>query len=234
MKLLRLQNSLLLSLLSAFVMVAVAGLLFDLMEPAVTNAAGKVSKGVIVNQTISSEISFKTATTTITMQPAGGINGLTGGSSSGTTTAIVTTNNSAGYYMTVQFSSTTAMARNGGSGYINNYHPTTAGVPDYGFNPQNYGQFGFTVYSATAGGDVVQRFLSTAGSCNAAGGSSVAGHCWLNPTTTPLTVVNRTSPTPASGATTSIAYHVEVPSNPNPAIPNGSYTATTTLTATTN
>lgn len=229
MRLLQVQNSLLLSLVASVTIFTIGVLMFELMEPAVTNAANTSTFNV--SQTVTGQVSFKTPATNITMNPS--IAGLTGGVASGTTTAVVLTNNSLGYNMTIHFSSSTAMDRNGGGGYISNYTPTASGTPDMTVQPQAYGQFAYSAYSTTNPADMDTKFLNNGTACNS-GTNSTAGKCWFNPTNGTALIVNRTTATPITGATTSIAFQVNVPNNPNPSIPTGTYTATATLTALTN
>lgn len=203
---------------------------FFMLEPTVGRAATDTDQ-FVVDQVVTAEISFLTDSTTVTMSPS--LASLTGGRSSGTTTVRVNTNNSTGYFMTIQFSSTTAMGRDGFGGSIRNYNPTAAGVPDLNFGSEVYGQFAYTVIASTSA-DLDTSFRDDGAACNT-GSNNTAGTCWLNPTSTVAeTIINRTTSTAGSGATTSIAFRVDIPSNPVPAIPTGTYTATATLTATTN
>src|SRR5690606_22078080 len=51
------------------------------------------------------------------------------------TTFNIKTNSQSGYSATLNFSSTTALQRTNGEGYINNYLPQSSTTPDYTFNP---------------------------------------------------------------------------------------------------
>ncbi len=227
MKILYVENNVVMSLVATMITFVMLFASFVLFEPVVGRAATDV---FTVSQTITAEISFSTPATDVTMSPS--IAGLTGGISNGSTDVVVTTNNSTGYNMTIQFSSSTAMYRNGGGGEIENYVATT--VPDYNFDStQIYGQFGYSVYSATDGGDIDPSFLDNGSACGS--GTSNTAQCWLAPSSTAAeTIVNRTSATPTGGATTTLQFRIDVPNNPNPVIPAGTYTATATLTAVTN
>lgn len=219
----------------AFIATALIGLfgvaLFFAFEPAVGRSA--VTDDFLVTQQITDEIAFLVTASDVSM--VGAIMGLSGGSATGTTLAVVRTNDSQGYNMTLAFSSSTAMNQNGGTGYINNYTPASAGVPDYLWVNNSTGQpaeFGYTVM-ASSSLDLDQSFKDDGTACNA-GSNSTVGHCWLNPSTTPETIINRTTPTGNGGATTTLIFHVNVPNAPSPALPSGTYTATGTLTATNN
>ena len=91
---------------AAMVLCAVA---FGILEPSLGHA---VTDDFIVTQTITSEISFVASTTDVVMDTP--IQSLTGGTSNGTTTVVIRTNDNDGYNLTIHFSSTTAMSRNGG------------------------------------------------------------------------------------------------------------------------
>jgi len=215
--------------------VVISGLLaatFVLAEPTVSRA---VSDSFVVTQTILSEIAFVASTTDVTMDAS--IGGLTGGTANGTTTVAVNTNNTAGYNMTLYFDDTPAMNQNGGTGYIDNYSPTTPGTPDFTFNDtaEVFSQFGYRVTGAQAA-DVDPTFQDNGVDTCGTGSSNTYGACWYNPTasTSPETIINRSTPTPVGGSTTTLNFRIYVPTNPNPQVPSGTYTATATLTAVVN
>jgi hypothetical protein len=213
------------------VLIALLGVTsFFAFEPKVGRA---ITDDFIVTQQITDEISFLVAAADVSMVSS--IAGVTGGSATGTTMIVVRSNDSLGYNMTLHFSSSTAMNLGNGSAYINNYTPTVAGVPDFTWANNSTGQpaeFGYTVMASTTT-DVDQSFLNNASACNT-GSSSTIYRCWLNPSTTPETIINRTSATGNGGATTTLIFHVAVPNAPSPALPSGNYIATGTLTATNN
>lgn len=180
-----------------------------------------------VTQSVTAEISFLTAIANVSMLPA--LAGITGGTAAGSTTVRVLTNNDIGYTMTIAFSSTTAMGRNGGGGVIANYNPTTVNVPDYTFSPEVFSQFGYTVLASTTA-DLATSFKDNGSACNT-GSADVSNKCWLNPSTTAKTIINRSTATLASGATTTLAFRVNIPLNPVPSVQKGTYVATATLTA---
>lgn len=207
---------------------------FFVLEPAVGRAA-TASDQFVVSQSITSEISFLTATADVTMSPS--LGGIAGGTANGQTTVRVSTNNTTGYYMSINFASssygTDAMNRSGGGGYIDDYTNSSSTVPDYTFTAETYSQFAYAVQGSTTA-DVDQTFKSNGSNTCNTGSSNTAGTCWMRPSTTNERIVNRTTSTAASGATTTIQFRINVPANPSPALPTGTYRATATLTAITN
>ncbi len=203
---------------------------FFVLEPSVGRA---VSDEFLVTQTVLGEISFVASTSDVTVDTS--LASLSGGTARGTTTVVISTSDSDGYNMTIHFSTSTAMRRNGGNGVINNYTPSTVGVPDFVFNASTeiFGQFAFRVTGNTAAADVDSTFRDDGSDCNT-GALNTYDACWFNSSTTPEMIINRTSPTPAGGATTTLNFRVYIPPNPNPTIPDGTYVATATLTAITN
>lgn len=187
-----------------------------------------------VSQTITNEVSFLVEAGDVTMVSS--IAGLTGGYATGTTRTSVNTNNATGYRMTLHFATTSSghSMQASSTAYINDYSPASAGVPDFDWIDNLAGQaaeFGYTV-SASTSNEVDQSFLSSGSLCNQAAGSDTVDNCWLNPTTSPETIINSSAPNTSS--TTTIKFKVAVPSNPSPALPSATYVATGTLTAFTN
>lgn len=210
---------------AAMVLCAVA---FGILEPSLGHA---VTDDFIVTQTITSEISFVASTTDVVMDTP--IQSLTGGTSNGTTTVVIRTNDNDGYNLTIHFSSTTAMSRNGGGGVIEDYVATS--TPDFAYNSaQIFGQLGYRV-TGSVPADVDPTFRDNGAACGTGSGNTY-GACWMGPETAGNAemIINRASSTPGSGSTTTINFRVSVPANPTPTIPDGIYTATSTLTALTN
>ncbi|MCA9363847.1 hypothetical protein KC727_01350 [Candidatus Kaiserbacteria bacterium] len=223
------------SLAGSFVLVVLSIISFFFFEPAVGQSAEEI---FTVTQSITSEISFLASTSPVTMN--GAIAGATGGTSYGTTTSRVQTNNSTGYNMTISFASTSAMNRNGGGGYISNYvySTSTASYPAGFDTSPAYGQFAFTV-NASSTSEISSVFTHSGSLCGTSNnGSFTVNNCWRGASSTDAAatteVINATGATPVSGSTSTIQFRVVVPNNPTPAIPNGTYTATVTLTATVN
>ena len=222
--------------MSAFLIVVLLIVGLVLSEPIVSRA---VTDEFLITQTITGSISFLTTTPDVTM--VGSLDGLTGGTSYGTTTARVRTNNASGYNMTIQFSSTTAMIRNGSTlsemkNYV--YSTGTASYPSGYDTTQVYGQFGFAV-NASNTAEVSSVFTHSGSLCGTSNnGSFAANNCWRGASSTNAAtateLINSSSPTPASGSTSTVQFRITIPNNPSPAIPDGTYTATATLTATDN
>jgi hypothetical protein len=201
---------------------------FTFIEPAVVDA---VDSQFRISQSVTSEISFLTPATDITMSPA--LAGVTGGTSNGSTQVVVLTNNAAGYHMTLTASSSAGMLGNTQGGTIPAYVPQSANVPDYTFTtPVNTARFGYTVEASTTS-DLDAKFMNSGTTCNS-GSADAADSCWLNASSSAVQIVNRLTSTPSSGATTTIKFRAVITSNPAPAIPQDTYVATTTLTATVN
>ena len=212
---------------------------FFAFEPSVGRSASGDSRNFTVTQQITNEISFLVDPGNVTM--VGSIAGLTGGYATGTTVTSVRTNNATGYNMTLHFATNSrphamvASSTDPSSAYIANYTNTGgAGIPDDNWADNASGasaEFGYSVNASTSA-EVAQAFKNNGASCNQSAGSPSADHCWLNPTTTPQTIINSTLPSDSS--TTTLKFKVAVPSSPSPALPSGYYTATGTLTIFTN
>lgn len=220
-------NHILSSFAAALLMLLLALGSFFALEPAVSRA---VTDEFLVTQLITPEISFVATANNVAMSPS--IAGITGGNSAGTTSVRVRTNNDTGYNMTIAFSSSTAMGRNGGGGVIANYSPASTTRADFAFTDEIFSQFGYTVIASTSG-DLPLYFRDNASLCGI-GSANTASTCWSNPSTTARQIALTAGPTNNSGATTTIAFRVNVPSTPIPAVQEGTYTATATLTAVTN
>lgn len=204
--------------------------IFLLLEPAVSLGAQDT---FTISQTVSKEIAFLTPATDVVLVPS--LGGLTGGTSNGGTQVVVTTNSSLGYMMTINASSSVGMIGNSSStNSIPVYVSATPGVPDYSFTvPANKAYFGYTIEASTTA-DLATSFKDTASACNSSGGGDTVAQCWIAATSTNYTVVNRSLQTPASGSTTTLKFRVTINANPSPTIPDDTYVATTTLTATAN
>jgi hypothetical protein len=206
---------------------------FLVLEPTVSSA---IEDQFTITQQVTAEISFLTPSADIVMSPT--LAGITGGTANGSTYVRVLTNNALGYTMTLAASSSLGMIGNTQGGIIKALIPASGIVPDYLFNsaPANSHAFGYTV-SASTTSDLAQAFLDNgAGVCNSGSADTVVANdgCWVNASTSARTIVNRTTETESSGATTTIKFRVIISSNPAPAVPQDFYVATTTLTATTN
>lgn len=206
---------------------------FVMIEPAISHAAvTSVTDVFTVSQVVDAEVGFATLASNVTMSPS--IGGITGGTSNGVTSVSVRTNDLAGYHMTLQASNSLGMQNvSSTTNYIPAYTTTTNGVPDYAFNTAANG-FAYTVTASTTS-DVAQLFRTASpgsGPCNNAGLNTSSSACWLGATSTAVTIINRTTPTAVSGATTTLSFEANLVANSM--LPNGTYVATTTLTAITN
>lgn len=200
---------------------------FIAFEPVVTRSA-TATDNFIVQQEILAEISLTLGTTTVEMVSS--IGGVTGGTATGTNTAVVRANS--GYTITLAFENSPAMlGDNTASGAILNY--ATAGAePDYDFVASTSANFAYTVASSPSA-DLDPSFKDGTGVCGGGGTAYTANKCWQGPSVTPYTVINRSTDTGTGTATTTFTFVINVPNNPSPAVPADFYTATATLTATT-
>ena len=219
------------AILAVFLAIILVG--FPMIEPSLVTGAA-TSTQFTVTQTVTSEISFAEEPADVTMSPS--LGGITGGNSYGSTTVRVVTNDSAGFNMTLIASSTAsgnALQGNSEGGSIPNFGQTATTVPEFSFTvAANRAAFGYTVTASTTA-DLASGFLDNGTLCGV-GSSDNVGACWAHPSTTARTIVNRTTETAASGSTSTIAFRVTINTNPVPAIPEDTYVATMTLTATTN
>lgn len=205
-------------------------LMFLVVEPAIGNA---IEDQFTITQSVTAEISFLTPSTDIVMSPT--LAGLSGGTSNGSTYVRVLTNNAPGYNMTLTASSSQGMIGNTQGGNIPALVPAVANVPDYSFSTMaaNLAGFAYTVEASTTG-EVTQLFRDNGSNVCNSGSTEGVNTCWLNASTSAVTIINRGTETPASGATTTIKFRTIIMPNPSPAIPQDTYVATTTLTAVTN
>jgi hypothetical protein len=203
---------------------------FLVVEPAVSSSASVTSQ-FTETLVITSEIAFAQPGSNVTLSPS--LPGLTGGTANGQTQVRVVTNNSTGYNMTIVASSSLGMIGNTYGGVIPAYVSAVNGVPDFTFTvPANRARFGYTVEASTTA-DLAQLFKDNGTTCNI-GAADAVDSCWLAASTTAVQIVNRSSYTADNGATTTIKFRVQIQSNPSPLLPEDSYVATTTLTATEN
>lgn len=199
--------------------------LVPVLEPQLANA---VEDQFTVSQSVTSEITFLTPATDVTLAS---IPGLTGGTSSGETQVVVSTNSATGYTMTIKASNTPAMVGNVLGGTIADYTPTSSSIPDFAFSVPSSAEFAYSV-SASTTSDLAQKFKDNGSTCNT-GSSDTSGSssCWFGLSTTATSTITRSTATAASGATTTIYFQLKI--NPG-TVTQDTYVATTTLTATAN
>lgn len=199
--------------------------LVPVLEPQLANA---VEDQFTITQSVTSEITFLTPATDITLAA---IPGVTGGTSLGQTQVVVSTNAASGYTMTIKASNTPAMVGNSLGLTIADYSPAAAGIPDYAFSVPSGAEFAYTV-SASTTSDLAQKFLDNTSACNV-GTADTTGStsCWYGLSTAATSTITRATATPVSGATTTIYFQLKI--NPG-TVTQDTYVATTTLTATAN
>ncbi len=218
--------------LASFLALAIVMVAYFAVEPSISRSA---TDQFLVTQTVTGALAFETDIATVAM--VGTLNGLTGGTSYATATTRITTNNVTGYNMTIQFSSTTAMKRNGSNHVIDNYvySSSTTAYPSGYDTSQVYSQFGFSV-NASNTAEVSDVFTHTGGTCGTGNNSTfTVNNCWRGASSTDETfeteLISTSAPTPASGSTSTVQFRITIPNGPSPAVPDGTYTATATLTA---
>ncbi|HLP44267.1 MAG TPA: hypothetical protein VK145_03250 [Candidatus Nanoarchaeia archaeon] len=212
----------------AAILTLVIAMMFTLVEPGLSFA---IEDQFTISQTVTSEISFATTATDVTMSPS--LGGITGGTSNGTTTVVVLTNDSSGYTMTIKASTSPAMDGETTTGTIADYTPVAAGVPDFTYSVPSSAEFGYTVLASTTS-DLAQKFKDDgASTCNTGSAdTSGAASCWYGLSTVATSTIFRTTATSASGSTSSVVFKLTI--NSGSFVPEDTYKATTTLTATTN
>ncbi len=224
-----------LAALSGVVVVALLASAYFVVEPQVGRAVN--SGPFSIRQEVGQEISFLVEAANVTM--AGTLNGLTGGNATGTTQAVVRTNSAGGYYMDISFadsdSDSIIMRRDAGgssSGSIRNYATTSVPmvVPTYGFSTASTAaMFAYTV-TASDTNAIAQNFLNNGSTLCGVGSNTTADICWMQPATTTYRIIDSGDSAP-QGSTTTVKFRVYIPSNPNPGVDAGFYTATATLSA---
>lgn len=208
---------------TALIMLA---LMFLVVEPAVSSSASASSQ-FTVTLNVTNEISFSQGPSNVTLLPA--LAGITGGTANGQTQVRVLTNNNTGYSMTLNSSSSLGMIGNGFGGVVPAYVSAVNGIPDFTFTvPANRARYGYTVEASTTN-DLATIFKDNGTTCGA-GVADAVDSCWLAATTTPVTIINRTSATADNGATTTLKFRAVINSNPSPIITEDIYVSTTTLT----
>lgn len=212
---------------------------YFVIEPQIGQA---VSSGPIsVVQEIGAEISLAVDSSSVTA--SGTINGISGGNATATIQTVVRTNNTTGYYMDISFADSdsdgTIMRRDLGGTYsasIKNYATSTYNTmvtPAYGFSfASTASMFAYTV-TASDTNDIAQNFLHNGSTLCGTGSGTTADQCWMAPTTTAYRIIDTGAPA-STGATTTVKFRIYVPNNPDPAVENGFYTATATVTAVNN
>lgn len=218
------------ALVASLLAVALIAVSFSLFEPSMTRAANP--HDFTVDQTVGAEISFQTEAADITMN--GTIQGITGGTSWGTTTFNVLTNNINGYTVKINFATATAMQGNNIATDIDNFTSSGGASGQYDWSVAvGAAEFGYTVIGETEPTTIAQEFKDNgADTCGGAFTGTVNYKCWFmaSDATTQTTIVDSSSPTPGTGATSTLVFRIQA-DNPVPSLESGTYTATATLTA---
>jgi len=161
-----------------------------------------------------------TSATNVTMSPS--LGGVTGGSANGSTTVTVTTDSAAGYQLNLKASTSPAMQS--GANSIADYTPSGAN-PDFTFSVAvGTGEFAFS----PEGTDIASRYKDNGALCNTGSGDTSLS-CWDPLTTSDRTISSRTTGNHPNGINTTIQFRTGLGANSG--IVNGTYIATTTLTA---
>ena len=161
-----------------------------------------------------------TAAASVVMSPS--LGGVTGGTANGSTTVTVTTDSAAGYQLNLKASTSPAMQS--GANTIADYTPSGAN-PDFTFSVAvGTGEFAFS----PEGTDIATRYKDNGVSCNTGSGDTTLS-CWDALTTTDRTISTRATGNHPSGIGTTIQFRTGLGANSG--IVNGTYIATTTLTA---
>lgn len=150
------------------------------------------------------------------------ISGVSGGTGDGQASWTVTTDNPSGYEMTIEASTSPALE----DGAENFADYTTGGPnPTYDWTvASSDSEFGFT----PEGVDVNSRYLDDGVSACNTGSSNTVDKCWDSLDTVGKIIATRISSNHTSGTSTTVKFRAEV--GANKIQPNGTYTATVTVT----
>jgi hypothetical protein len=161
-----------------------------------------------------------TSAASVVMSPA--LGGLSGGTSNGSTSFIVTTDDPAGYAATIQASSSPALKSATDS--FADYVPAGT-APDYAFNnAATASSFSFS----PEGVDIDGRYENNASNVCGTGSLDTADACWDGLSTSPRTILARTSDNTPNGTITTLKFRAA--SGTSHIQTNGTYMATTTVT----
>jgi hypothetical protein len=201
------------------------------LEPELASAASATGS-TAVSLTVTAEINLNCSSTMV-LSPS--MAGQTGGTATGTFGCIVTTSNSTGYNLKIEKNQKLQIADVADQRFDD--YTTSTAYSDWTFAAPGNGneRFGFNIVSCSSSTDVVQNFRDNGSSACATGSSVTAWHCFSHIPTTPAsaeTVVNRTTSTPSGGILTVFGLQAVAGGSNN--LNSGTYTCTTTVTATTN
>lgn len=162
-----------------------------------------------------------TSPATVTME--GPLGGLSGGESNGSTSVTVVTDSPSGYQLTISANGSPAMQK--GSDSIADYVPDALPAADFVFvTAANEAHFGFSPY----GSDVVERYQNDGLDCGIAGSTTLL-RCWDGLSMSEQVIAQGAGANHPIGTATTLQFKVGL--GGGLAVPPGTYTATTTLTA---
>ena len=157
---------------------------------------------------------------TVNLSPS--LGGITGGMATGSSLVVITTDDPAGYQLL--YSSQNSPAMQSGANTILDYLPSGAG-PDFLFaTTSNKAQFAFS----PEGLDIAARYKDNGSICGA-GSSDTTDRCWDGLATSSRVISQRASANHPLGNSTNIKFRLNI--GTGAVVPQGLYTATTTLTA---
>jgi hypothetical protein len=160
----------------------------------------------------------------VTMFP--NLSGIGGGTSNGSADWTVTTDNIAGYTLAIKAS--TAPALQSGVDSVADYTPAQPGTPDFTFSiAATDSELGFT----PEGLDIIQKFRDNGSVCNS-GSNDTVDACWYNLATTNENIAYSSASNHPAGTKTTVKFRAAIGSSKVQTA--GTYTATITVTATTN
>lgn len=221
------------------------GLIYVLFSPSLIAASNQgmlfslfsIPSAKAVSQTVQLTVANEaTVSAPGTLTLSGTINGISGGVASGTAAFGVLSASNVGFTMSVHASQTNALV---GTGTYNfsDYAPAVAGSPDFTWVSPIAGSsaFGFAVLADAVGSANQKWRYTTTAPCNVSGGTGNAvSNCWYGfNSTADIQVVNNTAGFHSTLSTETLnfeAEHKQGSGSNNVAIPEGTYTATITVT----
>lgn len=196
-------------------------------EPAMAVGAGTISDSITVTQSVTSEITISSPID-VTMSPS--IAGITGGTGNGSATWNVRTNDTSGFNLKIKASASPAL-QSGSYSFVD-YTEASASTPDFAWSiAASDSEFGYTVESTTVE-DTAQAFKDNGTVCGGTGTVNAVDTCWDGLSTTDATIVNRSNITSSTGENETVKFRAQ--SGSSRFQEEGAYTATITVTATTN
>jgi hypothetical protein len=199
------------------------------LKPVIVDALTS-SRAFTVTLTVSKEIDVSAPGNATFGGSIPGMSGNLGAPIQASSYFTVISNSVNGFNMSLSSSTNPALVLAGGTVFPD-YVPTVGGVPDYNWkNATGTAEFGYTVYGSGVNGvDASLAFQNNGSICGVAG-TSGSYKCWLNFSTTPKQIVNRSTSTTGSGVMETITYQAES----NIFLISGAYVANITATVANN